>query len=149
MATSFFKSFGITSGTAALGILVHSLATKVFTTTVFRLNLTASSSIVPDAVREKVESSLIWKRWNAAQINEAEYVGTFLPILLYLDVKGVDAPLASGLALAGQILYFWPRVLVGHPQEGGIFPPPYVPGALMRYMALGLLSKEIYSTTVK
>ena len=91
----------------------------------------------------------MWRRWHAAQLNESEYVGAFLPVMLFFHLKGIDSPLASGLALCGQISYFWGRFLIGHVNEGGVFPPPYAPGAAMRYAAMGLMGVELLGVVSK
>ena len=57
-------------------------------------------------------------------------------VTLFLAAKGVAAPVASTLAVFGQAAYFWLRAFVGNSKEGGVDPPPYVPGALARYFAL-------------
>ena len=57
------------------------------------------------------------------------------------------APLASTLAVGGQVIYFWLRAFVGHYHEGGMDPPPYAPFAIVRYVALGLLVQELRGLT--
>lgn len=76
-----------------------------------------------------------------------EYTGPFVAGLLFLHSKGVAAPLASGLALFGQVWYFWVRAFIGHVHEGGTSTPipPYVPGAVMRYFAWPLITVGIYN----
>ena len=55
----------------------------------------------------------------------------------------------STLCVVGQVWYFWLRLLVGHKNEGGMDPPPYVPGALSRYIALGMMTVELYKLAKK
>lgn len=85
-------------------------------------------------------------------------------------------PVGDLFATRLQVWYYWLRAFVGHSHEGGaqkpprikreesrkcalpfcnvclrpaaagIDPPPYVPGALMRYAALGMLAYNIYKT---
>ena len=50
----------------------------------------------------------------SAQLNEAEYAPLLTAVLLYLNSEGVAAPLASTLAVGGQVIYFWLRAFVGH-----------------------------------
>ena len=83
----------------------------------------------------------------SAQLNEAEYAPLLTAVLLYLNSEGVAAPLASTLAVGGQIIYFWLRAFVGHYHEGGMDPPPYAPFAVVRYVALGLLVQELRGLT--
>ena len=80
-----------------------------------------------------------------AQLNEAEYTGPLLAGLLFLSAKGAAAPLASTLAVVGQVSYYWLKALVGNSFEGGIDPPPYAPGAIMRYVSMGMIAIEIYT----
>ena len=95
----------------------------------------------------KTADSVFFKRVHAAQMNEMEYAALLSSGLLFLHSAGVQAPWTAALALFGQVEYFWLRALVGHPHEGGVSPPPYVPGALARYAALGLLAWNIYNAT--
>ena len=81
------------------------------------------------------------------QLNEAEYAPLLTAVLLYLNSEGVAAPLASTLAVGGQVIYFWLRAFVGHYHEGGMDPPPYAPFAVVRYVALGLLVQELRGLT--
>jgi hypothetical protein len=83
----------------------------------------------------------------SAQLNEAEYAPLLTAVLLYLNSEGVAAPLASTLAVGGQVIYFWLRAFVGHYHEGGMDPPPYAPFAVVRYIALGLLVQELRGLT--
>lgn len=151
-------------------------------------------------------------------LSQAEYAPLLIGGLLYLSLKGVEAPVLCTLSVVGQVRgalgghsryvkgtprlscqlsthspvavlpvgdlfatrlqvwYYWLRAFVGHSHEGGaqkpprikreesrkltlsfcnvclrpaaagIDPPPYVPGALMRYAALGMLAYNIYKT---
>ena len=64
--------------------------------------------------------------------------------------RGVAAPLASTLAVGGQVIYFWLRAFVGHYHEGGMDPPPYAPfGAVVRHVALGLLVRSCAASTLR
>ena len=85
----------------------------------------------------------------AVQLNEAEYAGPFAAALLFLEAKGAVAPIASGLAVFGQLAYYWPRVFMANSsksQIGGFNNgfPFYVPAAVARYVALGMLTYKIY-----
>ena len=111
-------------------------------TAMFRLKLTMKST--PKAECTKILKSQFYQRVWSAQLNEAEYAPLFLTaVLLYLNSEGVAAPLASTLAVGGQVIYFWLRAFVGHYHEGGMDPPPYAPFAVVRYVALGLLVQEL------
>ena len=41
----------------------------------------------------------------AVQLNEAEYAGPFIAALGILAIKGIEAPIASSLAVFGQVGY--------------------------------------------
>lgn len=133
------------SGKAATIIVGHALLTKVLMTALFRRKLTGGST--PEAECAKVTKSQFYRRVWSAQLNEAEYASLFAAVLFYLDAKGVAAPLASTLAAGGQVGYYWLRAFVGHSHEGGVDPPPYVPFAVARYVALGLLVQELRGLT--
>ena len=80
----------------------------------------------------------------ACQLNEAEYAGPFCAALFFLAAKGVAAPIASALAIGGQVMYYWPRWIFSYEKNSNNGFPFYVPGALMRYAALIMLSLAIY-----
>ena len=114
-------------------------------TAMFRLKLTMKST--PKAECTKILKSQFYQRVWSAQLNEAEYAPLLTAVLLYLNSEGVAAPLASTLAVGGQVIYFWLRAFVGHYHEGGMDPPPYAPFAIVRYVALGLLVQELRGLT--
>ena len=135
----------VPSGTAATIIVGHALLTKLMMTATFRLKLTMKST--PKAECTKILKSQFYQRVWSAQLNEAEYAPLLTAVLLYLNSEGVAAPLASTLAVGGQVIYFWLRAFVGHYHEGGMDPPPYAPFAVVRYVALGLLVQELRGLT--
>ena len=131
------------NSTLAGAVLVgHALLAKVIQTSTIRLFTTMG--FIPAAQREKALGSNTLKRVTSAQLNTTEYDAVFIPGLLFLSIKGVAAPMCSTLAVVGQLWYYWLRALVGNSFEGGVDPPPYAPGAAMRYFALGMLAFEIY-----
>ena len=83
------------------------------------------------------------------QLNESEYSALFVSGLFYLSSKGVAAPILSTLCVFGQVWYCWLRIFIGHKNEGGMDPPPYVPGAFARYIALGMMTVELYKLAKK
>ena len=149
------------------------ISTQLMMTAMFRLKLTMKST--PKAECTKILKSQFYQRVWSAQLNEAEYAPLLTAVLLYLNSEGVAAPLASTLAVGGQVIYFWLRAFVGHylcetPRsrhradispasglrfdfytghyhEGGMDPPPYAPFAIVRYVALGLLVQELRGLT--
>ena len=87
--------------------------------------------------------------YDAAHGARVEYAGPFAAALLFLEAKGAVAPIASGLAVFGQLAYYWPRVFMANSsksQIGGFNNgfPFYVPAAVARYVALGMLTYKIY-----
>jgi uncharacterized MAPEG superfamily protein len=102
----------VPSGTAATIIVGHALLTKLMMTAMFRLKLTMKST--PKAECTKILKSQFYQRVWSAQLNEAEYAPLLTAVLLYLNSEGVAAPLASTLAVGGQVIYFWLRAFVGH-----------------------------------
>ena len=124
---------------------VASISTQLMMTAMFRLKLTMKST--PKAECTKILKSQFYQRVWSAQLNEAEYAPLLTAVLLYLNSEGVAAPLASTLAVGGQVIYFWLRAFVGHYHEGGMDPPPYAPFAVVRYIALGLLVQELRGLT--
>ena len=114
-------------------------------TVMFRLKLTMKST--PKAECTKILKSQFYQRVHSAQLNDAEYAPLLTAVLLYLNSEGVAAPLASTLAVGGQVIYFWLRAFVGHYHEGGMDPPPYAPFAIVRYVAIGLLVQELRALT--
>ena len=137
-------AFLVSSGRAAALILGHTLACKLLMTQLYRAPMTLRLIGANEENSKKVAGSNTFKRIAAAQLNEAEYSGVFLAALLFLSAKGIDAPLPSTLAIAGQVGYFWARALIGNSFEGGFDPPPYVPGAMMRYASMGLIAFELW-----
>jgi hypothetical protein len=68
------------------------------------------------------------------------FVTVLAAMLLYLHSNNVECPWGATLAVTGQVVYFWGRVLTGKVM-------PVTPmGALPRYFAFGLLGYAIYGT---
>ena len=132
----------LNSGTALSLITTHALVTKIYMTIAFRAGTTMDKKNAEGV--KKIMDSQKMKRCQSAQLNEAEWANIFLATFGILYLKNIDTPWASTLAVAGQILYFWPRAIIGHCHEGGVDPPPYIPGALMRYGALVLVAKTFW-----
>ena len=88
------------------------ISTQLMMTVMFRLKLTMKST--PKAECTKILKSQFYQRVHSAQLNDAEYAPLLTAVLLYLNSEGVAAPLASTLAVGGQVIYFWLRAFVGH-----------------------------------
>ena len=132
----------LSSSTALALLTSHAFIAKVYITLAFRAMTTMDKSNAKNVKR--IMDSQEMKRSVSAQNNEAEWANIFIATLGILYLKGYNTHWASTLAVAGQICYFWPRALIGHCHEGGIDPPPYVPGALMRYISLFLIAKTFW-----
>lgn len=132
----------LTSSTAPAILIGHTTLCKVLMTVLFRFK--ATSKATPKAEADKITSTIFYKRVASAQLNEAEYAPLFVAGLCFLALKGVEAPTCSTLACIGQVWYYWLRAFVGHSHEGGIEPPPYAPGAILRYVALAMMALEMY-----
>ena len=68
----------------------------------------------------------------AAQLNEAEYAGPLIAVLLYLHSKNIAAPIGSFLVAFGAILHFWAQVLLRTRAAQPL-------GAVPRYLGMGCL----------
>lgn len=142
----------ITPGFAAVIILAHTLLTKSMMTMIWRgPGSKADRAGFPNWMGYKAELEKIplYNIMCAVQLNEAEYAGPFAAALLFLEAKGAVAPIASGLAVFGQLAYYWPRVFMANAsksQIGGFNNgfPFYVPAAVARYVSLGMLTYKIY-----
>ena len=121
----------VNSGTAAFVILVNALASKVFMTVAWRSKLEGKSTQQVKNIKESPEFIADHSR----QLNEAEWAPLMLAAFCYLNLKGVSAPVASGLAMFGCPWYMW---------GGKIIPKSGILGAIGRYAALGMLCWEFY-----
>ena len=97
------------------------------------------------AVKGKLAKDPGYEIMHAAQLNEAEYAPLFVASLFFCAAKDIDVPVAASLAVAGQVLYFWPRWIFATPARHNNGFPFYVPGALLRYASLGMLTYAIFS----
>ena len=74
-----------------------------------------------------------------AQLNDAEYAGPLIAALLFLELKGVAAPVGATLVAFGAVAYFWGQVLtrnrLAQPLGGG-----------PRYVGMGCLTYALYGT---
>eukprot|EP00308_Calcidiscus_leptoporus_P023103 CAMPEP_0119353944 /NCGR_PEP_ID=MMETSP1334-20130426/3031_1 /TAXON_ID=127549 /ORGANISM="Calcidiscus leptoporus, Strain RCC1130" /LENGTH=176 /DNA_ID=CAMNT_0007367367 /DNA_START=24 /DNA_END=554 /DNA_ORIENTATION=+ len=138
----------MTPGLAAVVVLGHTLLTKLMMTIIWRGPGSKATKLGADnwmAVKAQLEKDPFYQIMAAVQLNEAEYAGPLAAALLFLSAAGAAAPIASMLAALGQPMYYWPRVFLADPKSNhnnGF--PFYVPGALMRYAALGMMTYQIY-----
>ena len=129
-------------------IVAHTTLTKMMMTILWRGPGSAAAKMGADnwfAVKDKLEKVPGYEIMSACQKNEAEYAPLFASALFFLAVKGVDAPIASTLAVFGQVAYYWPRWVLANPKtnhNNGF--PFYVPGAIARYVSLIMLVLAIY-----
>ena len=97
-------------------------------------------------VKDKLENLPLYQIMSACQLNEAEYAGPLIAALFFCSAKNIDVPVASTLAVFGQVGYFWPRWFFANPKtnfNNGF--PLYVPGALARYASMFMLAWSIYN----
>ena len=129
-------------------IVAHTTLTKMMMTILWRGPGSAAAKMGADnwfAVKDKLEKLPGYEIMSATQKNEAEYAPLFAAALFFCSVKGIAVPIASTLAFAGQVMYYWPRWMLANPKtnsNNGF--PFYVPGALMRYASLIMLSLAMY-----
>lgn len=99
----------------------------------FRLPFVFASS---KKSKQEILNSDSFKTAHAAQLNEAEWSPLFLAILLYFHSQGDSLPIASSLAACGSVWFLWAKIFLPFPS--------HVPGAVMRYFALGFLGLELW-----
>jgi uncharacterized MAPEG superfamily protein len=123
----------LTSGKAVVLILINNFVAKAYMSTVWRLAIVFAGD---KRKRTDLVESGFFKNSHAAQLNEAEWSPIFVATLLFLNLKGIDAPLASSLAAYGSIWYLWAKIYLPFPS--------HTIGATMRYVALGMICWELY-----
>lgn len=94
-----------------------------------------------DAEIAAIKVSKEFQTAHSAQLNEAEWTPVLLAPLLFLAAKGVPAPIASSLAVAGSVVYPFSRIYLG-----GVGTRE---GALARVGSLGMLAFAIYKATAR
>jgi hypothetical protein len=85
-----------------------------------------------------VESNVYVNRFQGAQMNESEYTGLLVSILLFLSLKENAPSQAATLSVIGQVGYVWSRTFIGYPTL------PTITMAVVRYGGLALLASELY-----
>ena len=124
----------LTSGNAALFVLVNSIIAKCYMSFGFRIRAQTKSG---KDKKEFVESDA-FKKAHACQLNDAEYGPLLVPTLLFLHSKGINNVYISATAMIGSFVYMWSH-LVKFGLGGTI-------GATCRYIALFGISYEIFKT---
>jgi hypothetical protein len=101
-----------------------------------------------DAEITVIKASKEFQTSHSAQLNEAEWTPVLLAPLLFLAAKGVPAPIASSLAVAGSVIYPVARIFLGSAgtSEGA---PLAREGALARVASLGMLAFAVYKATAR
>ena len=120
--------FGLSPLTSATIIFTNSVIGKAYMTSVWRKD--------PDGCpgNPKFDND------RKAQLNEAEWAPLIISGLLCLHIKGESGPtIAAGLVAAGQVWYFWTRVLLF--LKNGT--PTVLPGGVMRYVGSIMLSVQL------
>ena len=126
-------------------VLGHTTITKMLQTIFWRGPGSAAEKMGAKnwmQVQKKLEDIPRYRIMSAAQLNEAEYAGPLAAALFFLALKGSNDTLTSVgsvLAVAGQVLYYWPRWLFANEKNFNNGFPFYIPGAVLRYSSLILL----------
>jgi len=142
----------IGSGIAATIILAHTLLCKARMTILWRGPGGKAEKLgFPNwmGAKAQLEKIPLYQIMCAVQLNEAEYAGPFIAALGILAIKGIEAPIASSLAVFGQVAYYWPRIYMASEKNFNNGFPFYVPGALARYAAMGMITFEMYKVFSK
>ncbi|KAG1671271.1 hypothetical protein FOA52_010842 [Chlamydomonas sp. UWO 241] len=122
-------------GTAAATIFVGNLVAKAYMSFGFRApNIGASKQ-----KKLELENSTAFKEARAAQLNETEWAATLFAALLFLHSKGIDAPVASTLVAATNVMYWVVRTFV--PVSSF---PVYAPFAVLRYVGSFMLVPALW-----
>ena len=135
--------FEMTCGQAALIIFTNCLLAKMLVTMYLRLPNMAKVGAGPadlgfTAATEKAKkleagtNAAVFVATRAAQLNEAEYAGPLIAVLLYLHSKNVAAPIGSTLVSFGAVAHFWMQVLLKTRAAQPL-------GAIPRYIGMGCL----------
>eukprot|EP00948_MAST-09A_sp_MAST-9A-sp1_P003492 g3492.t1 len=90
---------------------------------------------IPKKESEKITASEKYQVDHSTQLNEAEYAGPCAAACFFLATINPGASLAATLVAVGNVQYYWGRRIFGF--------PVYVPGALCRYVGMGLLTFAI------
>lgn len=125
----------LTSSTGAVVAFATTVFGKVYMSFAHRI-IAAKSPKAGETHMNKKST----KEDHATQLNEAEYAPLICTALFYLASKGIDAPLATTLTVAGNTGYLCMRLAFG------IQMWTTTPFASMRYTGLLLLTKALYDT---
>ena len=140
--------FALTCGQAAFLIFCNCLAAKLYMTLVVRggllmkvmpmpedLTFTSSTEKAKKMNEGMAKDVFTWT--HRAQLNEAEYSGPLIAVLLFLESKGIASPMACKLLVFGAFAHFWVQVLSKHRLAQPL-------GGLPRYIGMGLLANALY-----
>ena len=134
-------------GLAGCILLGHTLICKMLQTFVWRGPGSKAASLGADnwvKVKSQLEEIPMYRIMSAAQLNEAEYAGPLIAALFFCSAKNVDVGGAAFLAVFGQVGYYAPRVLFATESNCWNGYPFYVPSAVSRYIAMGMLTFAIF-----
>jgi hypothetical protein len=134
--------FVVNSGVGACLCLINTIAAKIYMSVVFRAP--TALKVVGGKTKEvkASEDSPKLKFAHKTQMNEAEYSPLLFAGLLFLSVKGIDAPVASTYCYLGSMIFMWGRILIGG--ESKFHLPPTIVGASTRYIGLAMMCYEIW-----
>ncbi|GMI33349.1 hypothetical protein TrCOL_g2978 [Triparma columacea] len=126
-------------GKAASALFVNCLVAKLWMTAL-RIGMMGQSK---EQTKKTMESK-DFKIAHMAQLNNSEYAGPLIAVLLYLHSQGVEANEACVLVVIGSIVHMWGHILMG--PLGGLMAPL---GAGPRYAGMFLLALALQKCTAK
>ena len=140
--------FALSCGQAAFLLFCNCLAAKLFMTTVVRGGLLMKVMPMPGdlaftSTTEKAKKMAdgmakdVFTYSHRAQLDEAEYSGPLIAVLLFLESKGIEAPMACKLLVFGAFAHFWLQVLTQHRLAQPV-------GGLPRYVGMFCLANALY-----
>ena len=90
---------------------------------------------------KKIVGSASFKLASATQLNESEYSGPILALLLWAHATGTDLGVAPTVLAASQVTYMWGRLVLG-PKASPL-------GAGPRYVGLFLVAKKLFEVAFR
>ena len=144
-----FGLSGLTCGQSACIVFGQCLAAKLFMTTFVRVPAMMRLMPMPEdlfahSTTEKAKKldketyqNNVFQFIHRAQLNDAEYAGPLVAVLLFLELKGVAAPVGATLVAFGSVAYFWGQIVT----RSRLAQPL---GGLPRYLGMGCLAYALF-----
>ncbi|GMH66432.1 hypothetical protein TrRE_jg9158 [Triparma retinervis] len=131
-------------GKAASALFVNCIVAKLWIS-MYR----GSMMFMSKADGKKTLESKDFRMTHMAQLNNSEYSGPLIAVLLYLHSQGVEADMACVLVVMGSIIHMWGLVILGPLGGPGLGGWTAVMGALPRYAGMFLLAIALQKCTAK